>query len=66
MSRKVYRPMECFLSDVASTFDLSEMERSYERELRGKPPYHPGMMSGYCSTCDRDRPPVKVPERAAP
>lgn len=33
-----------FLSDVVDALDLSEIEQRYERELRGKPPYHPGMM----------------------
>lgn len=33
-----------FLSDVVDALDLSEIEQSYEEELRGKPPYHPGMM----------------------
>ena len=33
-----------FLSDVVDSLDLSQIERTYERELRGYPPYHPRMM----------------------
>lgn len=33
-----------FLSDVVDSLDLSEIEQSYEKELRGQPPYHPAMM----------------------
>ena len=33
-----------FLSDVVDQLDLSEIEQSYEKELRGQPPYHPAMM----------------------
>jgi len=36
--------MVYFLSDVVDQLDLSEIERSYENELRGQPPYHPAMM----------------------
>ena len=42
-----------FVSDMIDQLDLSEIERYYEREERGYPPYHPGMMTkvlvyGYC------------------
>ncbi|BAD41260.1 transposase [Symbiobacterium thermophilum IAM 14863] len=33
-----------FLSDVVDSLDLSQIEQTYERELRGYPPYHPRMM----------------------
>jgi len=33
-----------FISDVVDQLDLSEIMESYEREERGYPPYHPGMM----------------------
>lgn len=33
-----------FLSDLVDSFDLSAIETPYEDELRGGPPYHPGMM----------------------
>jgi transposase len=42
-----------FVSDVIDQVDLSSMETVYGEELRGQPPYHPGMMTkllvyGYC------------------
>ena len=42
-----------FVSDLIDQLDLSQIERHYEREERGYPPYHPGMMTkvlvyGYC------------------
>ena len=42
-----------FVSDLIDQLDLSEIERHYEREERGHPPYHPRMMTkvlvyGYC------------------
>jgi transposase len=42
-----------FVSDVVDQLDLSEIERVYEGEERGQPPYHPRMMTkilvyGYC------------------
>jgi transposase len=42
-----------FVSDVVDQLDLSEIERVYEEEERGQPPYHPRMMTkilvyGYC------------------
>ena len=42
-----------FVSDVVDQLDLSAIERVYEEEERGQPPYHPGMMTkillyGYC------------------
>src|SRR2546425_3615313 len=42
-----------FVSDVVDQLDLSAIESVYEREERGQPPYHPGMMTrillyGYC------------------
>jgi len=33
-----------FLSDVVDQLDLSKIEQSYGKELRGQPPYHPAMM----------------------
>src|SRR6266446_5453801 len=41
------------VSDVVDQLDLSEIERVYEEEDRGQPPYHPRMMTkilvyGYC------------------
>lgn len=33
-----------FISDLVDSFDLSAIEAVYEDELRGGPPYHPGMM----------------------
>lgn len=33
-----------FVSDLVDGLDLSEIERYYDRELRGYPPYHPRMM----------------------
>jgi transposase len=41
------------VSDVVDQLDLSEIERVYEGEERGQPPYHPRMMTkilvyGYC------------------
>ena len=33
-----------FLSGVVDSLDLSQIEQTYERELRGYPPYHPRMM----------------------
>jgi transposase len=43
-----------FIDDLVDQFDLSEIEATYEDELRGGPPYHPGMMVkillyGYCT-----------------
>jgi transposase len=42
-----------FVSDVVEQLDLSAIERVYEEEERGQPPYHPRMMTkvliyGYC------------------
>ena len=42
-----------FVSDLNDQLDLSQIERHYEREERGYPPYHPRMMTkvlvyGYC------------------
>jgi len=42
-----------FVSDMIDQLDLGEIERHYEREERGHPPYHPRMMTkvlvyGYC------------------
>ena len=42
-----------FISDVVDQLDLSAIERVYEEEERGQPPYHPRMMTkilvyGYC------------------
>ena len=42
-----------FVSDVVDQLDLSAIERVYEEEYRGQPPYHPRMMTkillyGYC------------------
>src|SRR5499427_1711228 len=42
-----------FVSDVVDQLDLSVIERVYEEEERGQPPYHPQMMTkillyGYC------------------
>jgi transposase len=42
-----------FVSDLIDQLDLSQIERHYEREERGYPPYHPRMMTkvlvyGYC------------------
>jgi transposase len=42
-----------FVSDMIDQLDLSEIERHYEREERGYPPYHPRRMTkalvyGYC------------------
>jgi transposase len=42
-----------FVSDMVDQLDLSAIERHYEREERGYPPYHPRMMTkvliyGYC------------------
>ena len=42
-----------FVSDVVDQLDLSAIERVYEGEDRGQPPYHPRMMTkillyGYC------------------
>lgn len=42
-----------FISDLIDQLDLSQIERHYEREERGYPPYHQRMMSkilvyGYC------------------
>jgi transposase len=42
-----------FVSDVVDQLDLSAIERVYEEEDRGQPPYHPRMMTkillyGYC------------------
>jgi len=42
-----------FVSDVVDQLDLSAIERVYEEEERGQPPYHPRMMTkilvyGYC------------------
>jgi len=33
-----------FIDDVVEHFDLEAIEKTYEDELRGGPPYHPGMM----------------------
>jgi len=33
-----------FISDVVDNLDISEIEKEYEKELRGYPPYHPRMM----------------------
>jgi transposase len=46
--------MAFFLSDVIDQLDISGIERVYEEELRGYPPYHPCMMLkiliyGYCN-----------------
>jgi transposase len=42
-----------FVCDLIDQLDLSQIERHYEREARGYPPYHPRMMTkvlvyGYC------------------
>ena len=42
-----------FVSDLIEQLDLSQIERHYEREERGYPPYHPRIMTkvlvyGYC------------------
>jgi len=42
------------LSDLVDRLDLSAVEKSYEEELRGQPPFHPRMMVkvliySYCS-----------------
>jgi transposase len=42
-----------FVSDMIDQLELSEIERHYDREERGYPPYHPRMMTkvlvyGYC------------------
>lgn len=42
-----------YVSDVVDQLDLSGIMRSYEDEMRGRPPYHPAMMVkllvyGYC------------------
>ena len=42
-----------FVSDVVDQLDLSAIEREYEKETRGQPPYNPRMMTklllyGYC------------------
>lgn len=42
-----------FVSDVVDQLDLSSIERVYEKEWRGQPPYHPRLMVkllvyGYC------------------
>lgn len=34
-----------FVSDVIDRLDLSEIYASYERETRGAPPFHPGMLT---------------------
>jgi transposase len=46
--------MAYFISDVVDELDISGIERVYEEELRGYPPYHPRMMLklliyGYCN-----------------
>ena len=43
-----------FVSDTIDEMDLSEIEIVYEKDLRGQPPYHPGMMTkvlfyAYCT-----------------
>lgn len=43
-----------FINDVIEEMDISEIQRVYETELRGYPPYHPKMMLkiliyGYCT-----------------
>ena len=43
-----------YVSDVVEQLDLSEMLKSYEDDLRGRPPYHPALMVklliyGYCT-----------------
>jgi len=43
-----------FVTDLVDSFDLSAIERAYEDEVRGAPPYHPAMMVkllvyGYCT-----------------
>ena len=43
-----------YVSDVIDQLDLSEFLNSYENDLRGRPPYHPGLMVklliyGYCT-----------------
>ena len=43
-----------YVSDVVDQLDLSEIMNSYENDLRGRPPYHPGLMVklliyGYCT-----------------
>jgi transposase len=43
-----------FISDTIDAMDLSVIERSYEKERRGQPPYHPRMMTkvlvyAYCT-----------------
>jgi len=45
-----------FVGEVVDTFDIGEIERVYEDELRGYPPHHPRMMLkiliyGYCTGC---------------
>ena len=42
-----------FVSDVVDQLDLSAIEKVYEKEWRGQPPYHPRLMVkllvyGYC------------------
>lgn len=43
-----------YVSDVVEQLDLSEILKSYEDDLRGRPPYHPALMVklliyGYCT-----------------
>lgn len=43
-----------FINDVIEEIDISEIQKVYETELRGYPPYHPKMMLkiliyGYCT-----------------
>ena len=33
-----------FVSDVVDNLDLDEIESYYEKEGRGQPPYHPGIL----------------------
>lgn len=35
-----------FIRDLVRSFDLTQIEATYEDELRGAPPYHPEMMGG--------------------
>jgi transposase len=48
------RHLSYFISDTFDEMDLSEIERVYEKDLRGQPPYHPVMMTkvlfyAYCT-----------------
>jgi transposase len=46
--------MALFINDIIEEIDIGEVQRVYETELRGYPPYHPQMMLkiliyGYCT-----------------